>query len=193
MIRSVNGLRDFPMHSEIEHVCFVVRDMKKAARTYSSLLDVRRWYRARMERYEVFYRGNPLQIDWDIVMGYSGDFKIELIEVLRSSGPTVYSEVFGPDGEGFHHLCISVGSLDKTLPVLKQSGIEVMQHGVTHLAGGSVGRYAYVDMRGRGGCILELLEVRLHGIRLKNSRWLLRLGEMIGAVDGISPEDLQDP
>jgi hypothetical protein len=142
-----------------------------------------------MKRYEIFYRGNPVRIEWDIVMGYSGGVQVELINVLHSSGPNIYSEVLGTDGEGFHHICASVDNLDKTLSGMRVEGIKIVQHGVTHLAGGSIGQYAYVDTRGICGCVLELLEVRLHGIRVKNAQWLLRLGEVIGSVEGISAGD----
>lgn len=169
--------------ARIDHLCFIVRDLETAMRNYASCFGIRTWYRVKMDKYEMTYRGRPTEVWWDIVMGYSKDVELELISILRADGPTVYDEILGPGGEGFHHVCVSVGNLEEILPAVKRAGMDVIQRGVTHLSGGSVGRYAYIDARKLCGCVLELLEVRLYGIRLPNAEWLLRLGTIIGGVD----------
>lgn len=176
----------FRLQAELQHVCFIVRDMSDAMKQYSTLFNVSRWYRVKMNHYEIYYRDKPIKIEWDIVMGYSGRLQIELISIIHSDGPNIYSDILGKDGEGFHHLCASVNNLDKLLPLIRQAGIEVIQHGVTYLSGGSLGRYAYIDIRKLCGCILELLETRLYGIKVINSEWMLRLGTVVGSVEGIS-------
>jgi hypothetical protein len=168
----------------VGQIGLVVRDTRRGMESCARALGVRRWYRSRMASHEVRYRGEPTEIDWDIVAGYSGRLQVELIE-LRSAGPNLYHELLGRDGEGFHHLGIVVRGFDTQLARARDRGWEVAQHGRIRFAGGGACRFAYLDTVGELGFTLELIEVLTYGVNLGMPEWLLRIGTLTGDVERI--------
>ena len=162
----------------------VVQDMDAAVASCGTALGVRRWYRSRMASYEVFFRGEPTAMDWDIVVGYSGKVQVELIQV-RETGPNLYHELLGSEGAGFHHLGVVVRDFDRRLKRADSAGIEVLQHGAIRFAGGGACRFAYLDTVPGLGFILELIEMKVYGLQLGMPEWLLRVGTLTGDVEGL--------
>ena len=87
----------------IGQVGILVHDMSRAMAVYSGALGVGRWYRSRTEGRETVYRGSPVELDLDIVVGYAGRVQVELVRVLSEGRDNVYHQVLGNDGFGFHH------------------------------------------------------------------------------------------
>ncbi len=169
--------------SGIAQLGVVIRDMDRAMRVYSRLLGVRGWFRTRMLDYEVIYRGQPADVEWDIVLGYSRGLQIELIRIL-SGEQNLYHELLG-DGEGFHHVATAVSDLAPHLTQMRQAGIDVLQQGTIHFEGGAVAQFAYLDTLPLCGFIVELVETRLFGVSLGMPRWLPFAGRMTGATERV--------
>jgi hypothetical protein len=170
----------------IGQIGLVVQDMTAAMVTYGAAFGVDRWYRSRMAWFEVVFDGEPIAIEWDIVVGYSGRVQIELIRV-GDAGPNLYHEVFGPDGAGLHHLGLVVHDLDHHLESAEAADIAIRQHGAIRFAGGAACRFAYLDTAAELGLILELIEMRVYGLDLGMPEWLLRVGTLTGDVERLHP------
>jgi len=166
----------------VGQIGLVVRDPARAMEVIGGTLGVKRWYRSKMASYELFYRGEPTPIDWDIVVGSSGRVQVELIHI-RESGPNLYHEVLGPNGSGFHHLGVVVRDFDRRLEDAGRAGIEVLQNGSIRFSGGGVCRFAYLGTAAMLGFILELIEMRIFGLQPGMPEWLLRLGLLTGDVE----------
>ena len=67
------------MYGKVSQVGFVVEDMEKAIKDYSSLFGIKRWYRTVSRETELIYRGRAVNSKVDYVMGYCGSNQIELI------------------------------------------------------------------------------------------------------------------
>ena len=137
-----------------------------------------------MASFELRFRGDPTEMDWDIVVGYSGRVQVELIRVHRA-GPNIYHEVLGRDGSGFHHLGVVVRDFDSRLQRATDGGIGVLQDGGITFAGGGKCRFAYLDTMDRLGFILELIEMRVYGLQLGMPEWLLKVGTLTGDVESV--------
>jgi len=159
-----------------------VQDMSGAMGVYGAVFGVERWYRSKMASYEVRFKDEPTEIDWDIVVGYSGKIQVELIRVHRA-GPNLYHEALGPDGSGFHHMGFVVRDFDRRLDGVRGEGIEVLQEGSIDFAGGAGCRFAYLDTIASLGFILEIIEIRVYGLQLGMPEWLLRVGTLTGDVE----------
>jgi hypothetical protein len=160
----------------------VVRDLDSAMSSYGAALGVATWYRSRMASFRLFFRGDRIDMDWDIVVGYSGRVQVELIRV-HEAGPNLYHELLGPMGSGFHHLGVVVRDFDRRLERASGAGLEVLQHGAIDFAGGGACRFAYFDTVPILGFILELIEMKVYGLQLGLPEWLLRAGTLTGGVD----------
>jgi hypothetical protein len=171
----------------IGQIGIVVRDMDRAMAVQSVLIGVPRWYRTRTEERTTLYRGRPVPLELDIVVGYSGRLQVELVEVLSPGPDDVYHEVLGADGAGFHHLGVIVRNLDDHLARLEGTGVEVLQASTIRNAGGMVIRTAHLETRPSCGFITELIEARVRGLSVGMPRWLTRLGARLGRAELLEP------
>ncbi|MEX1311640.1 MAG: VOC family protein [Candidatus Sulfomarinibacteraceae bacterium] len=170
-----------PFLPPVRQLGLVVDEMDRAMSDLGASFGVRHWYRSKMAAYEVVYRGQPTEIEWDIVVGYSGGIQIELIRV-NEAGPNLYHDVLG-DGTGLHHVGSVVRDLDRRLDRICDAGIDVLQSGSIRFAGGGACRFAYLDTADRLGVILELIEMKVYGLQVGMPEWLLRVGTLTGDVE----------
>jgi methylmalonyl-CoA/ethylmalonyl-CoA epimerase len=162
-----------------DQLCMMVQDMPTAMAYYSTFLNVPVWYRSKTVSRETIYRGKLVELEADIVVGYSGRIQIELFQLI-SGEDNIYYEVFGDRGGGIHHVGIIVNDLDKYLARFQQANVVVSQLTRTENAGGAVIRTAHLDTTAYCGFVVELIEVRLKGISVGMPRWLMRLGVLTG-------------
>jgi hypothetical protein len=167
----------------IRQLGFVVHDIDTARSDLGAAFGVRRWYRSKMASFEVVFRGQPIEMDWDIVVGYSAGIQIELIRVIHA-GPNLYHDLLGDD-TGFHHMGAVVRDFDDRLQRCAETGIDVLQSGSIRFAGGGACRFAYLDTLDRLGVILELIEMKVYGLQLGMPEWLLRIGTLTGDVERV--------
>ena len=89
-------------------------------------------------------------------------------------------------GEGFHHVGVYVGDIERRLGACKELGIGTLQSGVVKSGGrmgGVVTQYAYLDTRSIGGVIFELLQIDVLGINISSSRFWFELGSLAGNME----------
>jgi methylmalonyl-CoA epimerase len=90
-----------------------------------------------------------------------GDVRLELLE---PTGPeSAVARFIDKRGEGLHHLCFEVESLESALDLARAGGLEVLPGYPRAGAGGE--RVAFFHPRSTGGVLLELRERRRGGSR----------------------------
>jgi hypothetical protein len=161
----------------------VVQDTQEAMAAYSTFLGVPRWFRSRTEHRETLYRGQRVDLELDIVVGYAGRVQIELGRVVSGGPDNVYHQVLGTDGRGFHHFGFIVRRIDDHLARIERSGIEVLQASTIRNKGGVVIRTAFLDTMESCGFLTELIEARLRGVSVGMPQWLARIGTVMGSTE----------
>jgi methylmalonyl-CoA/ethylmalonyl-CoA epimerase len=130
------------MIKKIHHVGVVVRDMEQAMRFYRDTLGLRLHTLQTIEEQGV--KAALLSI---------GDSEIELLEpVVPDTGVARYLE---RRGEGLHHVCFEVDSVDRDLASLKAKGVELIDEEPRL---GLAGRICFLHPNALDGTLVELCE-----------------------------------
>ena len=83
-----------------------------------------------------------------------GESTIELLEPL---GPdSTIARFIARRGEGIHHICLRVDSMEQALATLRERGAEIIEPAPRIGAGGR--QVAFIHPRSTGGVLLELVE-----------------------------------
>jgi methylmalonyl-CoA epimerase len=130
------------MIQKVHHVGVVVREMEQALRFYRDTLGLHLHKLETIQEQGV--KAALLRL---------GDSEIELLEpVVPDTGVARYLE---RRGEGLHHVCFQVDSVDRDLAALKAKGIELIdQEPRTGLAG----RICFLHPSAMDGTLVELCE-----------------------------------
>ena len=128
------------MVRRIHHVAIVVRSLAQAYRFYRDTLGLPLLKEATLADQGVRAA----------LLG-AGEAELELIESLDDS--TGVGRYLARRGEGLHHLCFDVPSVDTTLGEFRQRGVELVDR--TPRAG-LAGRIAFLHPRACGGVLVEL-------------------------------------
>lgn len=132
---------------------FVVPDWRAAAMHWVESLGVGPFFAMEhVEFAEIFYRGEPTDIDMSVAIAYSGDYQIELVQ-QHNDAPSIYTDFLIDNAPGLQHVGTLVDDLDAAI---EEHGYHtrILQHGTT--AAGQ--RFAYVDTVQHNGTMLELIE-----------------------------------
>jgi methylmalonyl-CoA/ethylmalonyl-CoA epimerase len=84
----------------------------------------------------------------------AGETRIELLEATSAESPI--ARFIAKRGPGIHHLTLSVENLARSLAMLEQSGIELVDRAPRAGAGGK--RIAFLNPRSTAGVLIELIE-----------------------------------
>ncbi len=117
------------------HIGHVVRDRDATMKSWSSLLGIE-WRRTA--------ESGALNLAW----GSMGGTEVELLQ--PTDDKSLWAVFLKEHGEGLHHVCCRVADVDAAVANLEAEGGEKMM--------GIPGTMAYVDIKGPGGVILELLK-----------------------------------
>jgi catechol 2,3-dioxygenase-like lactoylglutathione lyase family enzyme len=167
---------------KVGQIGIVARDLESMVQQYAKLLDLNPWFRMKAKEQDVYFRGEKINMELDLIFAYSGGVQIELIS-LKSEEENIFSEVWHKGG-GLHHLGFFVSDLDRKVSTFKAAGIEVLQHGRIKTSGGTVSKYAYLDTAHQCGTFLELIESRLKGrLPLPQTKLMMRIGSLTGDVE----------
>lgn len=131
----------------IDHLGVAVRDLEAAVKTYRDVLGFPVTGRERIEA-----RG------LDVAFVDTGTGRIELIAPTRPDSEI--SSFLDKRGEGLHHLCVRVDSIDKKLAELTAQGARLIDK--EPKAGAHNTRVAFVHPKGTNGVLLELVELGHH-------------------------------
>lgn len=82
-----------------------------------------------------------------------------------------------------HHIGFVVSDIDKGIYALQKYRFQSLQHGMLKTKGKAITRFAYFDSIERCGYIIELIQTTLFGFNVGQSRFLMKLGKLLGDVD----------
>jgi hypothetical protein len=105
-----------------------------------------------MQFSEIPYRGTPASLKISAALAYSGETMVELIQ-QHDRAPSVFTEVIDSAGYGFHHLAMTVASLDESIDGYKRRGYDVAMN-----VGVGSKRAVYIDTRKNLPGMVELFE-----------------------------------
>ena len=162
----------------------VVEDICQAVNQYSTLLNIKSWYRTKIVKHEIHYLGKPIKLDLDIALGYSGSLQFELIQVIQGD-KNVYTDLIDSQGLGIHHIGFGVSNLSDPMDRLQRAGYAILQYGTFKTKGKAITRFAYFDTTEQFGYITELIETSFMGVNVGMSRWMMKIGSITGDVSVI--------
>ena len=162
----------------------VVKSIDRSLPYYSKVLNIKPWYRAEIEKSEIYYKDKQIELELDLAIGYSGALQFELIEVGKGER-NIYTDLMEKQGEGLHHIGFVVSNIDRGVNALQKYGFQSLQHGTLKTKGKAITRFAYFDSIERCGYIIELIQTTLFGFNVGQSRFLMKLGKLLGDIGTI--------
>jgi len=129
------------MLEKVHHIGVVVKDLDEALRAYRDVLGLC------LESSEVL----P---DRGVRMAFLpvGETHLELLESISES--SAIGKFLRVHGEGIHHICFAVDSIEATLAGLKQLGVKLVDEQPRTGAGGA--RVAFIHPSSMHGVLIEL-------------------------------------
>jgi catechol 2,3-dioxygenase-like lactoylglutathione lyase family enzyme len=139
---------------KFDQIGIVVRDIEKAAELYKDLFEFRGNGNIVEQSATVTCRGEEGEYKMKKIMDFFGEKQLEIVEILESTGPNLYTEFLEEGRQGLHHLGIYVKDAEKFITTFnKLYNIEAVQVG-------HVGKltFTYLDTREFIGYYVELIE-----------------------------------
>ncbi len=168
--------------SPMRQLGIIVKSIEKSLAFYSKVLNIKPWYRAKIMESEIYYKNKLIDLELDIVLGYSGALQFELIEVCGGD-ENIYSDLIATQGEGLHHIGFLVSNIEKRIDVLEKAGFERLQYGTLKTKGMALTQFAYFDTIEHCGYITELIQTTLFGINVGMSHFMVKIGKLVGDTD----------
>jgi catechol 2,3-dioxygenase-like lactoylglutathione lyase family enzyme len=139
---------------KFDQIGIVVKDIEKSAEMYRALFSFKGAINIVEQDANVTYKGKDVTFTMKKIMQFFGGKQFEVVEVIRASGPNLYSEFLEQGNTGLHHLGIYVKDADNYINKFKENfNIEVAQVG-------NVGKlsFTYLDTKEILGYFIELIE-----------------------------------
>lgn len=133
------------MPKRIDHVAIIVRNIEQALVFYRDTLGIEPSEVKEVPTEQVRIAFLP--------MGGPGGSEIELIE--PTTPDSSLSKFLEKRGEGMHHICLEVDSIDAALQEIQEKGAPVLDKQPRIAA---EGRAVFLHPKGTNGVLLELLE-----------------------------------
>jgi catechol 2,3-dioxygenase-like lactoylglutathione lyase family enzyme len=168
----------------VRQLGIIVKNINRSLPYYSKVLNINPWYHAEIEQSEIYYKDKKIEVELDLAVGYSGALQFELIQVGKGDR-NIYTDLIEKQGEGLHHIGFLVSDIDKGIDSLQKCGFQPLQHGTLKTKGKAITRFAYFDSIEQYGYIIELIQTTLLGISVGQSRFLMRLGKLLGDINVI--------
>ncbi len=128
--------------NKIDHISIVVRDIQVFGKIFSELFGIEFGPQREVPDQKV-----------KVAFGNFNGTKLELTSPTSSDSPI--SKFLEKRGDGLHHICLEVDSLEKCLEELKQKGAEPLGK----ISFGSYGKkIVFLDLKKTGGVLIELKE-----------------------------------
>ena len=163
---------------------FSVHDIQSSLPVYASLYNLKTWFEPQYAQKEFNIDGVRLDLDFKIAFAYSGKMQIELLEEKSEQAP-VYKDHLETYGEGLHHLGFFVRDLDDILKIVDRLVLEILLASQFKTAGGGIVRFAYLDTRPLCGIIMELINIKLYGINIPQTEFMMNVGKVTGDIVNI--------
>jgi hypothetical protein len=144
---------------------------------FATAFNLRSWYEPQYAEKQFFIDGEQVDLDFNLVFAYSGGLQIELIEE-KSQKAAIYRDHLEQFGQGIHHLGFFIADMDAKLKVAKQLGLNILLESQFRTAGGGSVRFAYLDTRQQCGIILEIINIKLYGIKIPQTELMINVGRL---------------
>jgi methylmalonyl-CoA/ethylmalonyl-CoA epimerase len=99
------------------------------------------------------YRGQPVDVDFSMMLGYWGEMQIELIR-QHNDAPSIFRAWRDAGHEGLHHICVLIDDLGAARELCSRAGVSIAQDAL--VPGG--GEVIYVDTGAGPGSLVEMLK-----------------------------------
>jgi hypothetical protein len=167
--------------SRVGQVGMVVRNARRSAEHFSRLYNIRPWYLAQFTHKETFYRGRPIDLDAEILMGFCGGVEIELIQ-MNNDVENIYSDILKKQDGGIHHVGFFISRYDEKVAEAQARGAKPLQWGTLKTKGGAVTRYMYFDTIETCGTVTEYIETKFLGLCIPHLPFMVRFSGLTGDV-----------
>ncbi len=141
------------MQLDIQHVCFVVRNLEEAMKRYRSYWSLGPFRLLDSDHPEGIVHGKNIHYKGKLAFAQAGPIEIELIE--PTEGDSIWWEFLRTKGEGLHHIGVYVSNLDEELALYQDKGIGILMRGETDHV-----KLAYMDTSATAGVVVEILQKR---------------------------------
>lgn len=165
----------------ISQLGIIVKDIETSIRNYSKLTGINHWYQAQIINQTIFYRDEPINLELDLVVGYSGKVQFELIQVLGGD-QNIYTDLIQKQQEGLHHVGYVVSDIEAGSEAFRACGFSPLQQGTLETKGRALTRFVYFDTFDTYGYYIELIQTTLFGINVGMSSLMMKLGRLFGDV-----------
>ena len=125
---------------QIDHIAIAVNSLEESIKVYTSLLGVE-------PELETITAEKVNTAVYDL-----NGVSLELIEPIGDDSPI--TKFLQKKGEGLHHVCLKVDSLEETMDVLKEKGIDIIDETPKIGAGGT--KIVFIHPKSTGGVLFEL-------------------------------------
>lgn len=164
---------------------FIVHDLERSLPGFAATFNLNTWFKPVYAEKKFTAGDLVIELEFNPVFAYSGKMQIEIIEE-KSQRASVYREHLDDFGEGLHHLGFYVPDLDAKLNLAEQIGLETIFLGEFTTAGGGFVRFAYLDTRDQCGLLVELITIKLYGINVPQTEFMMNAGRLTGDVSKFS-------
>ncbi|MEL7199492.1 MAG: VOC family protein [Pseudomonadota bacterium] len=138
---------------EVMQLAFVPADFDAAVKHWTQTMGVGPFFLMEgIHLDEMKYKGAPTDAVFDLALAYWGDIQIELIRP-RDDHPSIYRGEYADVGEGLHHVCILVDSMEEARKVCADRGAKIVIEGTLGAT-----KVIYVDPGNGPGSLVEILE-----------------------------------
>jgi len=165
----------------VGQIGIITHDIQEALPGAAAAFNLRTWYEPKYAEKQFLINGEQVEFDFNLVFAYSGGLQIELIEE-KSQKAAIYKDHLDQQGQGIHHLGFFVADLDAKLKIVKQLDLEIILESQFKTEGGGSVRFAYLDTRQLCGIILELINIKLYGVNVPQTEFMINVGRLTGDV-----------
>ena len=131
------------LFGRIDHIGVAVDDLEAAIELYGSRFGMREQYRETVESQGV-----------EAVLLEVGDGHVELLQPLADD--TAVGKFLAKRGPGLHHVAYQTDDIDRTLGVVRDAGIDLIDE--TPRIGIRGSRVAFLHPKATGGVLTEIVE-----------------------------------
>ncbi|TFF98876.1 MAG: hypothetical protein EU547_00255 [Promethearchaeota archaeon] len=139
---------------KFDQIGIVVRDIEKAAELYRAFFEFRGKVDIVEQGAKVVCRGVEGEYKMKKIMDFFGDKQFEIVEIIETKGPNLYTEFLDEGKEGLHHIGIYIKDSERYITKFR----ELYNTDIAQV--GHVGKlkFTYMDTKEILGYYVELIE-----------------------------------
>ncbi len=160
---------------------FIVHDIQDSLPGIASAFNLKIWYQPKYSEKKFKIGDEMVELDFSLVFAYSGKQQIELIEEKSQRAP-IYWDHLESHGPGLHHIGFFVPDIDAKLKLVENLGVDILLEGEFTTGGSGSVRFVYLDTRPQCGTIIELINIKLFGINVPQTEFMMNVGRVTGDV-----------